>query len=400
MSCRLEVHCGRTNMGQVLAAVGASPELGCWDLGKAVKLETRDEIFPIWEGMLQPAFLGTEFKFVILGPADNAIWEALPNRCWPQEKAASAIYGGVLCTSFDEADLQIKEQEQQSSGGSYDVSTEAPCCSSECSSQGYDHACKMPPARSVRFKATVSVSEMPHYGGSDLQDRLWYSEADYKEFLQLRLALSKEYKHAVRQKRVRPSGSFDILDPLLSEESTRGFGFHRTKLRQNNTHDYITAVLNEQARQLQDAKGRPGFVLDDVELSKAAFRISESDVLYSIERAQKEYLADCETSPTMGKSQHVPKKEDILQMAHPGQESTSQHHEPTDDVSDGMLRVPSIPLMDRSEEDDELRHSSGPSAKGFGLPRDVLQEHGLRATGRKDDAVQRDGMEGHHDAGD
>lgn len=398
MACRLEVHCGRTHIGQVLAAVGASPELGCWDLGKAVKLETRAEIFPIWEGRLQPAFLGTEFKFVILGPAENATWEALPNRCWSQEKVASALFGGVLCTSFDGTEFQIKEQQHQSSGGNY-ANTSALSCSFECSSQAYDHARNIPPAVSVRFKPTVSVSEVPHYEDSDLRDDLWYNDEDYSEFLQLRVALSKEYKHAVRQNRVRASGSFDILDPVLSEESTRGLGFHRIKLRQNNTHDYIAAVLNEQARQRHNANGKPGFVMDDIELSKAAFRISESDVLYSIQRAEKDYLAVCETSPTAGKSELMPEQEDSLQMEQPEQRASAQH-EPTEDMSHGMLRVPSIPLMDRSEEDDELRPSSGPSAKGFGLPRNVLQEHGLRATGRKDNAVHRTSMDGDHDAGD
>lgn len=387
MACRLEVHCGHTNVGQVLAAVGASPELGCWDLGKAVKLETRAEIFPIWKGTLQPDFFGTEFKFVILESAGNATWETLPNRCWEQDKLGSAVSKCVLRTSFDRSEIEVKElaelqleeqqqQQQQTSGVGY-VDTPGPTCSS----QGDDHACK------IRFKATVSVSEVPHYGDSDLQDCLWYNDGDYRVFLQLRLALSKEYKNAVRQHRTHKSGSFDILDPLLSNESTRGFDFHRITLRLNHTHAYIKAVLDEQARQLQNTNSRSGFVLDDVELSKTALRVSESDVLYSIERAQQDYLAVCETCPIAGKSEHMPEKEGALQPQQPEQEAASLH-KPTMEMSHEMLRVPSIPLMDHSEEDGEYRHPSGPSPKGFGLPRDLLQEHGLRATGRKDAAVQ------------
>lgn len=379
MACRLEVQCGRTSVGQVLAAVGASPKLGCWDLGKAVKLETRAEIFPIWEGMLQPDFLGTEFKFVILGPAGNATWETLPNRCWSQDKVGSAaLYECVLCTSFDGAELQVKEPQLETSAAARGyVGTPVPTC---CSSEGDDDVCK------IRFKATVSLSEVPHYGDSDLKDCLWYNDGDYRDFLQLRLSLAKEYKNAVRQHRAHKTGSFDILDPLLSNESTRGFDFHRITLRHNHTHAYIKAVMDEQARQLQDANSRSGFVIDDAELSKAALKVSESDVLYSIERAQKDYLAVCETCPIVGESEHMPEKQDPLQAEQLEQEAGSLH-QPTVDMSHGMLRVPSIPLMDHSEEEGENRLPSGPSAKGFGLPRDLLQEHGLRATGRKDAAV-------------
>eukprot|EP00434_Breviolum_minutum_P023233 symbB.v1.2.020491.t1/scaffold1730.1/size104407/4 len=111
---------------------------------------------------------------------------------------------------------------------------------------------------------------------------------DFQDFLRVRLALANEYKEAVKEKRLRASGSWDIQDPTLKQESRRGLGLGRMKLRQNNTRAYLAAVVNEQSRQRRECNWSQSMVLDDVKLAEVARRISDSDVKASIERAERD----------------------------------------------------------------------------------------------------------------
>ncbi|CAE7567540.1 cgt [Symbiodinium natans] len=235
-------------------------------------------------------------------------------------------------------------------------------------------------------------------------------QSDFQDFLQVRLALANEYKEAVKHQRLRASGSWDIQDPTLRQESRRGLGLGRIKLRQNNTRAYLAAVVNEQSRQRREANWAPSFQLDDVKLAETAQRISKNDAEYSIQRAQRDHEDVCKEL-VMCKKLAEPEDpaEDELLVEQPEQEPIP----PTSDDSDvgspqqrgegfGMKRVPSVALVDREEEkcdedDDEDGTSSVASAassvrqpdktKGFGLSKEILHDHGLRATGRKDDAV-------------
>eukprot|EP00435_Cladocopium_sp_Y103_P067302 s350_g29.t2 len=114
---------------------------------------------------------------------------------------------------------------------------------------------------------------------------------DFQAFLKIRIALANEYKEAVKEKRLRASGSWDIQDPTLKQESRRGLGLGRMKLRQNNTRAYLAAVVNEQSRQRRECNWSHSIVLDDAKLADVGRRISESDVKASIERAQRDYAS-------------------------------------------------------------------------------------------------------------
>lgn len=259
--------------------------------------------------------------------------------------------------------------------------------------------------RTISFKATVSVSQVPHLGETDLKRDLWWSQEDFAEFLKVRLALANEYKEAVKHQRLRASGSWDIQDPTLRQESRRGLGLGRIKLRQNNTRAYLASVVNEQSRQRREANWAPSFQLDDVKLSEVARKISKSDVEYSVQRAERDYVDVCKEIELLKKLQEEVEDEPCCmeQMEQPEQEPNPPTSE--SDGSDqgspagggfGMKRVPSVALVDREEEqgDEDDDGASVASSvrppdhtKGFGISKEVLHDHGLRATGRKDDSV-------------
>lgn len=82
-----ECRCGWTVPGQWLAVVGSANQLGSWDVGRSVRLETTAASFPVWSSpdvwlTEENEVLGTpiEFKFVVGGPGNgNIIWEQLPS---------------------------------------------------------------------------------------------------------------------------------------------------------------------------------------------------------------------------------------------------------------------------------------------------------------------------------
>lgn len=291
-------------------------------------------------------------------------------------------YGSVLRTSFDLDELQIRPRIRQSS---------------------------------ITFKATVSVSEVPHLGETDIRNELWWTPEDFQDFLRVRLALANEYKEAVKHQRLRASGSWDIQDPTLKQESRRGLGLGRMKLRQNNTRAYLAAVVNEQARQRRECNNVSTILLDDEKLAEVARRISESDAIASIERAQRDYAKAGKEDP---QNQECPK---IVEEAVEGQDRDHREEEeqpeqepnppspkPPSESSEspqsgsfGMKRVESITLVDREEADSDDDVSSLASggrlpdmSKGFGLSRELLQDMGLRANGRKDDSVGQSSLQG------
>jgi len=387
MAYRVEVECGSTGIGDQLAVVGGSPELGDWNPSKAIRLETSAATFPIWAAPAPAALLGCEFKFIILRSDGQITWEELHNRSWTQ-RAVDALPGAVLASSFDADELQIRQPPTGPTGQRIQY-------------QRTD-TLRTESDRTISFKATVSVSQVPHLGETDLKRDLWWSQEDFAEFLKVRLALANEYKEAVKHQRLRASGSWDIQDPTLRQESRRGLGLGRIKLRQNNTRAYLASVVNEQSRQRREANWAPSFQLDDVKLSEVARKISKSDVEYSVQRAERDHVDVCKEIELSKKLQEVEDEPCCTeQMEQPEQEPNP----PTSDDSDqgspanggfGMKRVPSIALVDREEEqgeDDDGASSVASSVrppdntKGFGISREVLHDHGLRATGRKDDSV-------------
>mmetsp|Transcript_37743 Transcript_37743/g.70397 ORF Transcript_37743/g.70397 Transcript_37743/m.70397 type:complete len:406 (+) Transcript_37743:38-1255(+) len=376
MAYRLEVRCNSTGVGDQLAVVGTGPELGDWDPSRAVRLETSASAFPIWAASVPAAILSSEFKFIILRSDGKVTWEETKNRWWKQ-RALGAAPGAVLSSSFEVDELQVRQPHA------------APAAPSAQS------------GRAISFKATVSVSQVPHLGETDLKRELWWGQEDFADFLKVRVALANEYKEAVKHQRLRASGSWDIQDPTLRQESRRGLGLGRLKLRQNNTRAYLAAVVNEQSRQRREANWAPSFALDDVKLSEVAKRISKSDADYSINRAQRDYESVCKDMEAAKKLDESCEEENSMeqpeQEPNPPPSDSSEAGSPQNGF--GMKRVPSVALVDREEEkcEDEDGASSvgsvGSSArapdntKGFGISKETLADLGLRATGRKDDSV-------------
>ncbi|CAE7203957.1 tam [Symbiodinium microadriaticum] len=258
--------------------------------------------------------------------------------------------------------------------------------------------------RRIRFEDPASREQQLQRAAQEYRDDP-RGQMDFAEFLKVRLALANEYKEAVKHQRLRASGSWDIQDPTLRQESRRGLGLGRIKLRQNNTRAYLASVVNEQSRQRREANWAPSFQLDDVKLSEVARKISKSDVEYSVQRAERDYVDVCKEIELLKKLQEEVEDEPCCmeQMEQPEQEPNPPTSE--SDGSDqgspagggfGMKRVPSVALVDREEEqgDEDDDGASVASSvrppdhtKGFGISKEVLHDHGLRATGRKDDSV-------------
>lgn len=80
-----ECRCGWTIPGQWLAVVGSASQLGSWDVGRCVRLQTTASSFPLWSSPdvclaeSSASNAPVEFKFVVGGPdAGNIVWEQLP----------------------------------------------------------------------------------------------------------------------------------------------------------------------------------------------------------------------------------------------------------------------------------------------------------------------------------
>merc|ERR1712008_135993 len=148
-------------------------------------------------------------------------------------------------------------------------------------------------------------------------------------------------------------------------ESRRGLGLGREKFRRNNTRAYVSAVLKEQERQ----RNISGY--DAEALRKVAVDVSSSDADYSIKNA----LRDATESL-------VYQNEGRLSLEAAVDKDASV---PNADNARGMRKVPSFGLFEGHEfEDEDIPSLLRTQSRGFGLPRETLQEAGLRATGRRD----------------
>jgi hypothetical protein len=86
--------CDSTKPGDCLAIVGSDPAFGNWNLGKAVRLTTSGDSWPIWSGDVPAVAPGSEFKLVIASSGGNVSWEPIDgNRTWP-----SSLPSGTLAT--------------------------------------------------------------------------------------------------------------------------------------------------------------------------------------------------------------------------------------------------------------------------------------------------------------
>jgi len=344
--CCLEVHCACTGVGDRLGLVGASPELGNWDPTRALVLQTTAEAFPIWRAEIPRAVVGTEFKFVIIPQAGCVMWESVPNRHWPPSSLNSVLHKCVLKTTYDSLELRLRL---------FDPSSAATIAGGP--GQELDEA-RLP---KHTFKPTVSCFEVPNFMDLDLQAKrqLWWQASDFTDFLKVRLAIGKAYDEAVKQ-------GMAAAFTAGPNESRRGLGLGREKTRRNNTRAYLSAVLKEQERQRNSA----GY--DEETLRKVALDISSPDVDYSIQNALKDaaesllYQNECRF----------------------GMEAVDDASSPNVDNARGMRKVPSFGLFERHEsEDEDIPSLLRTQSQGFGLPRETLQEAGLRATGRRDQSL-------------
>jgi len=76
-----QVRC-ETEWGETVAVVGDVPQLGAWEPVSGVRMMTTEELYPVWncEPLLLSESVELEYKFVVLGPSNDAVrWEPLPN---------------------------------------------------------------------------------------------------------------------------------------------------------------------------------------------------------------------------------------------------------------------------------------------------------------------------------
>jgi lysophospholipase L1-like esterase len=90
-----------TQTGQSIALVGQTPELGAWDVTKAIPLHTTADRYPLWEtdGAIDLSAQRVEYKYVRLVTEGEAQWEAGANRWVPMEAEAGPII--VVDGEFD-----------------------------------------------------------------------------------------------------------------------------------------------------------------------------------------------------------------------------------------------------------------------------------------------------------
>lgn len=82
MRVRFQVRCG-TEFGQHLVLTGTPPELGTWDPGQGLRLQTSPEDYPIWtsdELKCTGLLSRFEYKFVVCSGSAGPRWEDGPNR--------------------------------------------------------------------------------------------------------------------------------------------------------------------------------------------------------------------------------------------------------------------------------------------------------------------------------
>lgn len=89
---RINLYCDSTTVGEAVAIVGASSDLGEWDVSKALRLRTDAKCFPWWTNDVQWSALTADFKFIIIDKNGHAVWEMLPsNRCLLSEESVAVL---------------------------------------------------------------------------------------------------------------------------------------------------------------------------------------------------------------------------------------------------------------------------------------------------------------------
>ncbi|GAB4820796.1 hypothetical protein N2152v2_007842 [Parachlorella kessleri] len=88
--------------GGHVSVVGSVKELGSWDVAQAPRLSQNGG--DVWQGTL-PLPLGqeVEFKFVVAGSQQEAVWEGIPNRTLKPESPLA------LTAQWDHTDLEWKK---------------------------------------------------------------------------------------------------------------------------------------------------------------------------------------------------------------------------------------------------------------------------------------------------
>ena len=72
----------QTTYGQQLRICGNLEELGNWDIEKSIKMETNENLFPLWESTIDlicPIGMTIEYKYVIFNENGKKEFEQLPN---------------------------------------------------------------------------------------------------------------------------------------------------------------------------------------------------------------------------------------------------------------------------------------------------------------------------------
>jgi lysophospholipase L1-like esterase len=90
-----------TQTGESIALVGETPELGGWDVTKAIALHTNADRYPLWEtdGAIDLSAQRVEYKYVRLVTEGEPQWEVGANRWVPMEPQAGPIM--VVDGEFD-----------------------------------------------------------------------------------------------------------------------------------------------------------------------------------------------------------------------------------------------------------------------------------------------------------
>ena len=81
-----------TQIGESIAILGSSPELGSWDFSKCIHLQTNSDRYPLWwteQAIDIPANFKIEYKYLRLEEKGDHQWEALGENRWIMPEKAS-----------------------------------------------------------------------------------------------------------------------------------------------------------------------------------------------------------------------------------------------------------------------------------------------------------------------
>jgi len=251
----------------------------------------------------------------------------------------------------------------------------------------------------VRFEAKVSAVHVPDL--MDLQPEqkewLWWQPHNFDEFLAMRVELGHAYREAAKALGVPMSqvtifGSHEedgyqaMIEkfPQLADESRRGLGLGRKRQRAMNRDAYVAAVVEEHARQREEA-GSSAFKPDFERMAAVASTVSKKDRDFAAKMAKAYYEQD--------------REKDLLEGPQASAGDETSHSSAATRAYDGLPELPEHfdfgpPVSESKATElacnlaDEVIHGSEnklptPSrfTKGFGLDRNTLHKAGLSITG-------------------